>query len=159
MAKVRNVVQKKYRGRGASSRGFVPRIEFFCGRCNTGVSTNTWYQARYKYNTKQIADHTNWYRTWLLVLLYGVYTRHIYISSLTIKYVLYSVDRILLIVNNTPYLSHHILRSIACVVDRRTCYNHTGVILYLLTIISFLTINTRFPPSIRVIVYVHRMAM
>ena len=40
IAVLRNIVQeKKYRGRGASRSGFVPRIVifFFCERCNTGV--------------------------------------------------------------------------------------------------------------------------
>ena len=43
MAELRNIVQEKYRGKGASRWGFVPRIGnsyfevFFCGRCNTGA--------------------------------------------------------------------------------------------------------------------------
>ena len=37
MAELRTIVRKKYRGRGASRCGFVPRTGFFCGRCNTGA--------------------------------------------------------------------------------------------------------------------------
>ena len=40
VAERRNVVQEKYTGRGASSRGSVQKIgemTFFCGRCKTGV--------------------------------------------------------------------------------------------------------------------------
>ena len=40
LAEPRNIVQEKYRGRGASRCGFVPKNRhFFCGRCNTGAIT------------------------------------------------------------------------------------------------------------------------